>query len=443
GYDRPSRRSHDPRRLPSPPRSRRRQGRRNRLDQGPDARHAQRHLASRRLKLRAAGRAEPPAGSKGMAGFLLGAAGMFAVTYSTQAILPELGRSFGVSPAQAGLTISVVVLALACGAWIWGPLSDRYGRRRSIVLACALLVPPTLGAALAPSFALLLAFRALQGLCMPGLLTAGVPYVAEAFAPRIGGRAMGYYVASLVAGGLIGRVGVALLAAGLGWRWGIGVLAVLPLSAAVLMQRSLVDVPISAERGGMFRGVRRQLRNPSLLRATATGSAFFFMFVGSFSYVVYRLERPPFGFGPAAGSLVFVLWILGAAGPAIGRLADRIGWERLGLSALALAAIGLALTLPESLPSLVLGLAFVTLANFSGVTAAQLGVTRAADVDRGAASAVYFSLYYGVGSLGAYVPGLAWERYGWAGVAVTGFVALAVAGVVLLSAYASNGRSPP
>ena len=61
--------------------------------------------------MRVAGRAESPAKSRGMAGFLLGAAGMFAVTYSTQAILPELGRSFGVSPAQAGLTISVVVLA--------------------------------------------------------------------------------------------------------------------------------------------------------------------------------------------------------------------------------------------------------------------------------------------------------------------------------------------
>jgi YNFM family putative membrane transporter len=377
-----------------------------------------------------------------MVGFLLGAAGMFAVTYSTQAILPQLGRAFHVSPAHAGLTISVVVLALACGAWIWGPFSDRYGRKRSIVLASALLVAPTVGTALAPSFDVLLAFRMLQGLCIPGLLTAGVPYVAEAFAPGIGGRAMGYYVASLVAGGLIGRVGVALVAAEIGWRWGIGVLAVLPLSAAILMQRSLVDLPIATAQVGTFQGARRQLRNPKLLRATATGSAFFFTFVGCFSYVVYRLERPPFGFGPAAGSLVFVLWILGAAGPAIGRLADRIGWERLGLSALALAAIGLALSLPASLPSLVVGLAFVTLANFCGVTAAQLGVTEATDVDRGAASAVYFSLYYGVGSLGAYLPGLAWERYGWAGVAVTGFGALAVAGVVLLSAHALNGRWP-
>ncbi len=368
---------------------------------------------------------------------------MFAVTYSTQAILPELGRSFGVSPAQAGLTISVVVLALACGAWIWGPLSDRYGRKRSIVLACALLVPPTIGAALAPSFGLLLAFRALQGLCMPGLLTAGVPYVAEAFAPTIGGRAMGYYVASLVAGGLIGRVGVGLLAAVVGWRWAIGVLVVFPLSAAVVMQRSLVDLPVELPRAGMFQGALRQVRNPTLLRATVTGTAFFFTFVGCFSYVVFRLERPPFGFGPAVGSLVFVLWILGAAGPAIGRLADRIGWERLALSALALAALGLALSLPANVPSLVAGLALVTLANFSGVTAAQLGVAEAATVDRGAASAVYFSLYYGIGSLGAYLPGLAWERYAWDGVAVTGFTALAIAGTVLLLVAARRGSPPP
>jgi YNFM family putative membrane transporter len=367
-----------------------------------------------------------------MAGFLLGAAGMFAATYSTQAILPQLGRAFRVSPSQAGLTISVVVLALACGAWIWGPLSDRYGRKRSIVLASTLLVAPTVGTALAPSFALLLGFRALQGLCMPGLLTAGVPYVTEAFAPRIGGRAMGYYVTALVAGGLIGRVGVALLAAGLGWRWGIGLLAILPLAAAVVMRRSLVDLPLAPVRGGAWPGLRRQLRNRSLLQAAAVGGAFFFTFIGTFSYVVYRLERPPFGFGPAVGSLVFVLWVLGVLGPAMGRLADRIGWRRLALFALALGAVGLALSLPDWLPSLVLGLAFVTLANWSGVTAAQLGVVAATDADRGAASAVYFSLYYLTGAVGGYVPGLAWERYRWDGVAATGFAALALAATVLL-----------
>jgi IclR family acetate operon transcriptional repressor len=258
-----------------------------------------------------------------MGGFLLGAAGMFAVTYSTQAILPQLGRAFHVRPAEAGLTVSVVVLALACGAWLWGPLSDRYGRKRSMVLASSLLVAPTIGAALAPSFALLLAFRALQGLCMPGLLTAGVPYITEVFAPRIGGRAMGNYVTALIAGGLIGRVGVALLAAGLGCRWGIGLLAVLPLAAALVMRRSLIDLPLAPADGSRWHGVRRQLRNRRLLQTTAAGSAFFFTFVGTFSYVVFRLERPPFSFGPAAGSAVFGLWLLGIFGPALGTLADQ------------------------------------------------------------------------------------------------------------------------
>ena len=73
----------------------------------------------------------------------------------------------------------------------------------------------------------------------------------------------------------------------------------------------------------------------------------------------------------------------------------------------------------------------MTLGNWAGVTAAQLGIAAATDVDRGAASAVYFSLYYLVGAVGGYLPGLAWERYRWEGVAATGWAALALAAAVL------------
>src|SRR5215472_191509 len=107
----------------------------------------------------------------GMAAFLLGACGMFASMYSTQAILPELGRDFSVSPSRAGLTVSAVIVAVAVGVWFWGPLSDRLGRRRTMVIASALLVVPTIAAGLAPTFSALLVCRVGQGLCMPGLLT--------------------------------------------------------------------------------------------------------------------------------------------------------------------------------------------------------------------------------------------------------------------------------
>ena len=355
---------------------------------------------------------------------------MFATMYATQAILPELARDFDVSPAEAGLTVSAVVVAIAAGVWVWGPLSDRIGRRRSLLAASMLLVAPTIGAALAPTFAVLVACRALQGLCMPGLLAVGVPYVMEAFGPRLGGRAMGVYVSALVAGGLIGRVGVALAAAAVGWRWAIGALAVLPLAGAAVMRRSLPDVGAPPRSG---RRVVAQLRNLRVLRIAVAAGAMFFTFVGTFSYAVFRLERAPFSYGNAVSSLIFLLWLLGAVGPFAGRVADRIGWRRTALTAVGVTAAGLALTLPAVTPTFALGLALVTVSMFSGVTALQLGLAAATSVDRGAASAVYFSVYYGAGAVGAYVPGLAWQAWRWPGVAVTSACATALAAVSLLT----------
>jgi MFS transporter, YNFM family, putative membrane transport protein len=355
---------------------------------------------------------------------MLGAAGMFATMYSTQAILPELSRDFGVSPSQAGLSISVVVLAVALGGFAWGPLSDRIGRPRAIRLASLLLVAPTVGVALAPGFAALLVFRTLQGLCMPGLITVGAPYVVEAFVPRIGARAMGYYVSALVAGGLIGRLGVALASAVVGWRAAIGALAVLPLAAAFAMRSGLPEPASPARRGG---GIAQHLRNPRLLGVSVGGGALFFTFVGAFTFVTYRLEEPPFSFSVAASSLVFLLWLTGLSGPLAGRLAEQTGWRRLAFGTIALSATGVVLTVPDLLPLLVIGLACTAAAMFAGVTAVQLGVGDVARSDRGSANALYFSIYYAAGALGAYVPGLAWQAWRWDGVVATGLAALALA----------------
>ena len=271
-----------------------------------------------------------------LAGFMLGAAGMFATMYSTQAILPELSRDFDISPSRAGLSISVVVLSVAIGGFVWGPVSDRIGRPRAIRMASLLLVPPTIGVALAPGFEALLVCRTLQGLCMPGLLAVGAPYIVEAFVPRIGARAMGYYVSALVAGGLVGRLGVALASAVVGWRVAIGALALLPLAAAIAMRRGLPE-PELPSRGG---GIARHLTNRRLLGVSVGGGALFFTFVGTFTYVTYRLVEPPFSYSVAAASLVFLLWLTGLAAPLAGRVADRVGWRRLALGTVVLSQPG-------------------------------------------------------------------------------------------------------
>ena len=96
-----------------------------------------------------------------------------------------------------------------------------------------------------------------------------------------------------------------------------------------------------------------------------------------------------------------------------------------------LSAAGIGLTLPDVLPLLVVGLACIAAAMFAGYTATQLGVSDVARVDRGAATALYFSIYYTAGALGAYLPGLAWEAFGWWGVAAAGLGALTLAAVAL------------
>jgi YNFM family putative membrane transporter len=390
----------------------------------------------------ATGTARPPhaRGLAGMGPFLFAAGSMFTAMYSTQAILPELGRAFDVSPSQTGLTVSVVIGALAIGAWFWGPLSDRIGRRASLVLSSAVLVVPSIGLAIAPTFGVLLALRVAQGLCMPGLLTVGVPYVTEAFTERIGTRAMGLYVSSLVAGGLVGRVGVALLTALIGWRGALALVAALPLGATLVMRRSLPPADAAPPSAGLsLKTLRATLANRTLVAATLTGSAMFFSFMGIFSYIDFRLERPPFDLSPAVVGLVFVLWAMGLVGPLAGRQAGRHGWRAVALAGLTSAATGVAISLVASLPVVVLGLALVTLGNFTTVTAAQLGVAGATDRDRGLASAMYFSSYYIAGALGAYVPGLAWQSWHWTGVWALVTAAYAV-GLAALLASVAHGR---
>src|SRR5260370_262076 len=97
---------------------------------------------------------------------------VFADLYITQPILPILSREFRVSPATAGLTISILVLMIALVSAPYGFLSDILGRKPVMVTSCLLLVIPTVLCAIAPSFRALMLLRALQGLLMPGV-TAG------------------------------------------------------------------------------------------------------------------------------------------------------------------------------------------------------------------------------------------------------------------------------
>jgi YNFM family putative membrane transporter len=233
------------------------------------------------------------------AALFLGASAMFANMYATQAILPQIERGLDVSPSAAGLSITVVVVGVAVGGWLHGPLSDRIGRARVMTASAALLVIPTALLGLSPNLATLLVLRTVQGLLMPGLLVVAVPYVTQRFRGRTAGVAMGAYTSSLVFGGFVGRVGTALLTDVWGWRPALAVLAVPTALGALAMWRWLPrDAPVRSGRrlGGV---IASHLGNRRLLANALCAASVFFGFVGVFTYATYRLTSPQIGLGLA------------------------------------------------------------------------------------------------------------------------------------------------
>jgi len=342
----------------------------------------------------------------------LGASSMFANMYATQAILPQIEDGLGVSPAVAGLSITVVVAGVAVGGWLHGPLSDRVGRARVMTASAALLVLPTALLGLAPNIEVLLALRTAQGLLMPGLLVVAVPYVADRFRGRTAGAAMGAYTSSLVFGGFVGRVGTALLTGVWGWRAALAVLALPTALGALAMWRWLPRDP-AAHAGSRLGGVVAQhLRNRRLLVNALCASSVFFGFVGVFTYATYRLTSPEIGLSLTGAGLVYGVWLVGIAVPAVGAWAQRAGPQRLLPVLVSGALAGALLTLVDSLPVVIAGLALMALAMFSTVTVCQLLIPRLVDHHRGTATSLHLTLYYLGGGLGAYLPGL-WLASGW------------------------------
>ena len=80
--------------------------------------------------------------------------------------LPALTASFGAVPAQAQLTLTALLLAFGASQLFWGPLSDRVGRRRVLLIGLAGYTLAAVGSALAGSIEVMVFWRVLQGAFM-------------------------------------------------------------------------------------------------------------------------------------------------------------------------------------------------------------------------------------------------------------------------------------
>lgn len=359
---------------------------------------------------------------------LIGAIGFLTLVdlFATQAILPSLAVSYGVSAAEIGVAANASTLGMAVAGLFVGAFSANIERKRAIGLSLLVLAVPTALLAFAPNLTIFALLRVIQGLFMASAFTLTLTHLAERCERRTS-TALAAYVTGVVASNLIGRLAAALVASLVGAESSFLFFAGLNIAGAALIAVALTrNAPEPmANQGRFWSAWFRHLATSALRRTFAIGFLILFGFIGVFTYVGFVLSQPPHGLSMSALGLVFLVFLPSmVTTPMAGSVSRRLGPGVALPASLVLALAGLALMLLPSLAAIVAGMALVGVGTFFAQAIATGHIGRIATHDKAAASGLYLSAYYCGGLTGAAVIGQLFDRFGWP-VAIGGvFVAL-------------------
>jgi DHA1 family bicyclomycin/chloramphenicol resistance-like MFS transporter len=365
-------------------------------------------------------------------------------------VLPALTADLGTTTAAAQLTVTACLLGLAVGQVVAGPISDRLGRRRPLLVGVAAYVAASLVCALAPTIEVLVGARLVQG------LAGSVGIVIAQAAGRdlfTGGRLLRYYGSLTVLAGLAAVIGPVIggqLAKVTDWRGAFVFLAavgvVILLAGTAVLKETLP--PARRRSGGLGESLGvfgRLLRDRSLLGAvlvTGFTNAAIFAYLSGATFVL----QDGYGLSPQGYSFAFGLNSLGfmVLGFLAGRTSERWSVHGTLLTGLAMVLAGAGGVLLTGIADLPLaGMVTSLLVMVSGVAvttppATALALQDHADV-AGTASSLLGLARFGLGALAAPLVGVA----GGVSAVSLGAVAL-VAAICAVAGYTlcSHDRAP-
>jgi SP family xylose:H+ symportor-like MFS transporter len=134
---------------------------------------------------------------------------------------------FQLSAAQTGWAASCTLLGCGLGAWLAGTSSDRWGRKKVLLVSAVLFFVSALGTALPANLSQFVIFRLLCGLAVGAASITSPMYIAEVSPARIRGRMVSVNQFAIVSGMLlvyfanyfIARQGDQAWNQATGWRW--------------------------------------------------------------------------------------------------------------------------------------------------------------------------------------------------------------------------------
>jgi DHA1 family bicyclomycin/chloramphenicol resistance-like MFS transporter len=267
--------------------------------------------------------------------------------------LPDIAHVLGAPVARTQLTISSYLIGFAVGQMIYGPLSDRYGRRPVLLAAVALYLASTLACAAAQSVDLLIVARLLQGISGSGAIVLARAIVRDVYSGVQAARELSLMGSISATAPIVAPMIGGVLQAGFGWRANFICMSVGGLIALLVAAQLLPETLRPTNRASslsffsMVRGYGAVARHRGFLvylGIITTTYAGLFAWVSGASVVlqgVYGLSAVTFGFTFALGAAGYMLGAMLAT-----RLVVRLGLDRtIGVGVVVIAAGGLSLAL--------------------------------------------------------------------------------------------------
>jgi MFS transporter, DHA1 family, multidrug resistance protein len=231
--------------------------------------------------------------------------------------LPALTASFGAPVSQAQYTLSALLLAFGVSQLVWGPLSDRYGRRPILLIGLAAYLLAAIGCALAPSMLGLIVWRTVQGVAMGAVVMCARALVRDLYQPQDGARIMSKGLSGLGVLACFSAPVGGLLAQFYGWRSALVAVAVFGAAALLLIALQFKETlqhknPQAMQPATVLKTWRAILSNPAFLAFSALSAASYgglFTFLASSPFVligVLGLSKAQFGLVMFATGLAYV-----------------------------------------------------------------------------------------------------------------------------------------
>ena len=161
---------------------------------------------------------------------------------------PEMSSDFGVSVSIVGQIVTFMVLLSACLGLVLGPVVDRYGFRRPLVIGLSCVVINLIGAGLAPTFAVMLGLSLIGGL--GDALVFGIPFAVAGtlFADRDRKRAFSWLTGAMSLGGIVGIPLLTVIGSVTSWRVALIACGVAVIGVAIYTSNVLPKDRPEAER---------------------------------------------------------------------------------------------------------------------------------------------------------------------------------------------------